>query len=53
MFPPKGWGLQDQMLSEMSERWGRWRDSQRRCIGQIWTTCIQGDWSPTGASRAL
>jgi len=53
MFFPKDWGLQDQMLSEMPERWGRWRDFRRRCIGQICSTCVQGGWSPTGASRGL
>jgi len=29
----------DQMPSEMPERWGRWRDSQRRCIRQYALLC--------------
>ena len=53
MFPPKGWGLQVQRLWEKSERWGRWGDSWRRYIGQMWSTCIRGGWSPMGASRGL
>jgi len=53
MFSPKGWGLQDQILSEMPERGGRWRDSWRRCIAQMWSTCIREGWSPAGAWRGL
>ena len=53
MVFPQDWGPQVQRLSEMPERWDRWRDSQRRYIGQISSTCSPGDWSPVGASWGL
>ena len=53
MVFPQDWGLQVQRLSETPEKWDRWRDSQRRYIGQISSTCSQGDWLPVGASWGL
>ena len=53
MLFPEGWAPQDQMLSGMTGRWGRRRNSQRRCTGQMLSICIQGGWSPTDASGGL
>ena len=43
MVFPQDWEPQVQTLSETPERWDRWRDSQRRCIAQISSTCSPAD----------